>query len=92
MRVRPRALVALTVTALVATAGVLLARPDAIAATGDGSPSDPNIAFVGRWDRSNAGAYVPNWAGAYLRTGFTGTTVKLKQGEKERTVTMAGRR
>jgi hypothetical protein len=50
-----------------------------LAATGDGSPSDPNIAFVGRWDKTNASAYVPNWAGAYLKTGFTGTTVKLKQ-------------
>ncbi|WP_426512831.1 cellulose binding domain-containing protein [Dactylosporangium sp. McL0621] len=51
----------------------------ALAATGDGSPGDANIAFVGRWDRTNSSAYVPNWAGAYLRTGFTGTTVKLKQ-------------
>ncbi|GAA3453779.1 cellulose binding domain-containing protein [Dactylosporangium matsuzakiense] len=65
-----------------AAAGALLAGAgivSAFAATGDGSPGDANIAFVGRWDRTNAGAYVPNWAGAYLRTGFTGTTVKLKQ-------------
>ena len=46
---------------------------------GDGSPADRNISFVGRWDTSDPTAYVPGWAGAYLRTGFTGTTVKLKQ-------------
>ncbi|MFI7635892.1 GDSL-type esterase/lipase family protein [Nonomuraea sp. NPDC049400] len=46
---------------------------------GDGSPTDPNIRFVGRWDTRNGTAYVPGWAGAYLKTAFTGTTVKLKQ-------------
>ncbi|MGR6919352.1 GDSL-type esterase/lipase family protein [[Actinomadura] parvosata] len=46
---------------------------------GDGSPTDPNIRFVGRWDTRDSTAYVPGWAGAYLETGFTGTTVKLKQ-------------
>ncbi|MFI1996576.1 GDSL-type esterase/lipase family protein [Actinoplanes sp. NPDC020271] len=51
----------------------------ALAATGDGTPADPNISFVGRWNKTNAAAYVPYWAGAYLRTGFTGRTVKLKQ-------------
>lgn len=53
--------------------------PAAHAATGDGTPTDPNIAFIGRWDTTNSAAYVPNWAGAYFKTGFTGTTVKLKQ-------------
>ncbi len=54
-----------------------------LAATiGDGSPSDTNIKFVGRWDTSNVAAYVPNWAGAYFRATFTGTTVKLKQRNK----------
>jgi GDSL-like Lipase/Acylhydrolase family/Carbohydrate esterase 2 N-terminal len=51
----------------------------ALAATGDGTPTDPNLSFVGRWNKSNAAAYVPYWAGAYLRTGFTGRTVKLRQ-------------
>ncbi|HEX8632179.1 MAG TPA: GDSL-type esterase/lipase family protein, partial [Catenuloplanes sp.] len=49
------------------------------AAVGDGSTTDPNIAFVGRWDRGSTTAFVSNWAGAYLRTGFTGTTVRLRQ-------------
>ncbi|MFG6201577.1 GDSL-type esterase/lipase family protein [Nonomuraea sp. JJY05] len=46
---------------------------------GDGSPTDPNIRFVGRWDTRDSTAYVPGWAGAHLKTAFTGTTVKLKQ-------------
>jgi lysophospholipase L1-like esterase len=48
------------------------------AAPGDGSVSDPNIAYVGRWDTSSATAAVPNWTGGYLQTAFTGTTVKVK--------------
>jgi lysophospholipase L1-like esterase len=64
---------------ILATALVLTVPAAAQAATGDGSPTDPNIAFIGRWDKTNSSAYVPNWAGAYYKTGFTGTTVKLKQ-------------
>jgi lysophospholipase L1-like esterase len=80
MKVRHVRALAVTIAATVAaTAVVALTLPAAQAATGDGSPGDPNIAFVGRWDRSNASAYVPNWAGAYFKTGFTGTSVKLKQ-------------
>ena len=62
---------ALAVTGLISPVG-------ALAAAGDGTPSDPNIAFVGRWNQSPAAA-VPNWAGAYVQVGFTGTTVRLKQ-------------
>jgi lysophospholipase L1-like esterase len=53
------------------------AVPRASAATGDGSVTDPNIAYVGRWTNSATTA-VPNWAGGYLVTGFTGTTVRVK--------------
>jgi lysophospholipase L1-like esterase len=60
-------------------AGLVARLPDADAATGVGGPTDPNITFVGRWDTRSATAYVPGWAGAYLSTGFTGTTVKLLQ-------------
>jgi lysophospholipase L1-like esterase len=56
-----------------------LFAPPAHAAAGDGSPSDPNIAFHGRWDTANPAAVVPKFAGAYLRTGFTGTRVALRQ-------------
>jgi lysophospholipase L1-like esterase len=73
---RPAAVAAaglgLTVTALI---GI----PSAHAAAGDGSTTDTNISFVGRWDRSSTARFVANWAGAYFRVGFTGTTVKLKQ-------------
>ncbi|MEU4472625.1 cellulose binding domain-containing protein [Micromonospora sp. NPDC023888] len=69
--------------ALIAVAtGVLAAGLPALsaqAAVGDGTPADSNISFVGRWNKTNASAYVPYWAGAYLRVGFTGRTVKLRQ-------------
>src|SRR3569833_2482631 len=71
-----RTLLVTAMTAAMMAAGTLV---PVAAATGDGSPSDPNIAFVGRWDTSNPAAYVPNWAGAYFKVGFTGKTVKLKQ-------------
>jgi lysophospholipase L1-like esterase len=45
---------------------------------GDGSPTDPNIAYFGRWDKSSASSYTSYWPGAYFKTNFTGTTVKLK--------------
>lgn len=54
-----------------------LVTGQAHAATGDGSVTDANISYVGRWTNSSAQA-VPNWAGAYLATKFTGTTVKVK--------------
>src|SRR4051794_11457347 len=64
------------------TAGTLLPGATtatvASAATGDGSVTDSNIAYVGRWDTSSATAVVPNWAGGYFSTGFTGTTVKVR--------------
>ncbi|WAP59201.1 GDSL-type esterase/lipase family protein [Streptomyces sp. S465] len=51
------------------------------AALGDGSVTDPNIVYTGRWDLSSATAAVPNWTGGYLQTAFTGTTVKIKARE-----------
>ncbi|BEL01969.1 SGNH/GDSL hydrolase family protein [Actinoplanes sichuanensis] len=65
--------------AAVITGGLLAPAAPARAAAGDGTPGDTNISFVGRWNTTNASAYVPYWAGAYLRVGFTGRTVKLKQ-------------
>jgi lysophospholipase L1-like esterase len=55
------------------------AADPAPAALGNGSPTDPNIVYIGRWDTSSSALYVPNWTGAYLQTMFTGTTVKIKQ-------------
>ena len=78
VRRRPNVFVICAAAVLLALAG-WLAAPSAQAAAGDGSPSDPNIAFYGRWDTTNPAAVVPHFAGAYLVTGFTGTRVALKQ-------------
>jgi lysophospholipase L1-like esterase len=69
----------LTASAITLTAVGLSVMPAANAATGDGSPSDSNIKYFGRWDKSSSTYYAANWAGGYFRAGFTGTTVKLKQ-------------
>lgn len=45
--------------------------------TGDGSLSDSNIQFVGRWDKSNANYYQSHWLGAYVRVDFTGASIKI---------------
>jgi lysophospholipase L1-like esterase len=58
---------------------VLAATLIAPAAPARAAAVDGNISFVGRWNTTNAAALVPYWAGAYLRVGFTGRTVKLRQ-------------
>jgi len=50
-----------------------------LAAAGD--LTDPNINYVGRWDKSNSATYRSYWNGSYLSTKFTGTTVKVKVAE-----------
>jgi lysophospholipase L1-like esterase len=40
--------------------------------------SDPNIRYIGRWDKSSPDTYHSYWSNAYLRTKFTGTSVKIK--------------
>lgn len=42
------------------------------------SPRDPNIEYVGRWDKSDPSRYHSYWGGAYLRVRFTGTSIRLK--------------
>ncbi|KRE70418.1 discoidin domain-containing protein [Paenibacillus sp. Soil750] len=49
-----------------------------LGAAGDGNPSDSNIQYIGRWDKSISSQYNSYWAGAYFRVNFTGTTIKLK--------------
>ncbi len=44
----------------------------------DGSLSDSNIRFIGRWDRRDPGLAHSYWGGAYLRVGFTGTKISAK--------------
>ncbi len=63
-------------------AGLIIAGLDhaSIAAIGDGSLSDTNIKYFGRWDRSNASEYYGYWGGAYIRVVFTGTSIKINLG------------
>ncbi|QFZ24285.1 endoglucanase [Saccharothrix syringae] len=56
-----------------------IVRPGTSAPAGNGSPTDPNVKFFGRWNTADPAAHVSEWAGAYLVVGFTGRTVKLKQ-------------
>lgn len=73
------ALAGLAASAVVAVPTAHAASAVSAATPGNGAPTDTNIAFIGRWDTTDSSGYVPNWAGAYLKTGFTGTTVRLKQ-------------
>ncbi|MFJ8048291.1 hypothetical protein [Streptomyces luteogriseus] len=73
-----RGLPALVTAVLVACLLSWTGSSPAQAAPGDGSASDPNIVYVGRWDTSAGTAAVLSWTGAYLQTAFTGTTVKVK--------------
>ncbi|OXM59195.1 SGNH/GDSL hydrolase family protein [Amycolatopsis vastitatis] len=77
MQIGTKPRVATLAVALVAAISTVV-NP-AAAATGDGSPTDANIKYFGRWDTRSASAYVPGWTGAYAVVGFTGTTVKLRQ-------------
>lgn len=44
----------------------------------DVSFTDPDIRYIGRWDRSGGTSANGYWSCAYLRMGFTGTTIKVK--------------
>ncbi|GIF42877.1 GDSL-type esterase/lipase family protein [Actinoplanes xinjiangensis] len=46
---------------------------------GTGQPSDPNIQYHGRWERSNSSYHAMGWAGGYLETGFTGGSIGVRQ-------------
>ncbi|MDQ2798974.1 MAG: right-handed parallel beta-helix repeat-containing protein, partial [Armatimonadota bacterium] len=60
----------------------LTAAPSATGAVflHDGSPTDTNIVYVGRWDRGDAKVYHSYWGGAYLRAKFTGTSIGFQGG------------
>src|SRR5450432_163502 len=53
---------------------------NAHAATVVGTPGDPNIKYIGRWDTHSSTVAASYWPGAYLKTEFTGRTVKIKLG------------
>ena len=46
----------------------------------DGSPTDTNLCYVGRWDRRDKNVSRSHWGGAYLCAKFTGTSVIFKGG------------
>ncbi|WP_243982667.1 GDSL-type esterase/lipase family protein [Streptomyces sp. NEAU-YJ-81] len=68
-------------TATLCALGLSLGTTARAATLGNGSVTDPNIVYTGRWDLGSATAAVPNWTGGYLQTAFTGTTVKIKARE-----------
>src|SRR5579884_2721738 len=72
-------LVAAVLLGSVVTTHSLSAATSARAAAVVGSIQDPNIKYVGRWDTtSSTTMYKSYWPAAYLKTNFTGTTVKIK--------------
>jgi lysophospholipase L1-like esterase len=46
------------------------------------NPGDPHIQYFGRWDFSHPSEYTSHWGGAYFKVSFTGTTAKIKLGNK----------
>jgi hypothetical protein len=46
---------------------------------GNGAPTDANIQYYGRWDRTNASYYSMGWAGGYLDAQFTGGSIGVRQ-------------
>jgi hypothetical protein len=65
------ALLSICTLILGACAAVILPRHD-------GSTRDPDILYVGRWDRSSPGVAHGYWTDVYLRTTFTGTSVGIR--------------
>jgi len=47
-----------------------------------GEPGDPNIRYFGRWDFSDPDQFMSYWGGAYIKVNFSGTSVKIKIGNK----------
>ena len=73
------------------------AYPAALRPALNGSPGDPDIRYIGRWDKGKPADYHGYWTDCYLRTRFTGTTVGIRldggtqlivsiDGEKDRVV------
>ena len=69
---------AVLVGSIVTTYSLSTATP-AHAAAVVGSIQDPNIKYIGRWDTtSSTTMYKSYWQATYLKTSFTGKTVKIK--------------
>ena len=46
---------------------------------GTGNPTDANIQYYGRWNRSDSAYYSMGWAGGYLEASFTGSSIGVRQ-------------
>ncbi|PZG01792.1 GDSL-type esterase/lipase family protein [Micromonospora deserti] len=46
---------------------------------GNGRPTDANIQYYGRWNRSDPSYYSMGWAGGYLDARFTGSSIGVRQ-------------
>ncbi|RXZ81122.1 hypothetical protein EBB07_15560 [Paenibacillaceae bacterium] len=42
------------------------------------SVTNPDLKFVGRWEKSSDAVYKSYWGGSYMKTNFTGTRVSVK--------------
>ncbi len=47
-------------------------------AAGNGSLTDGNVQFYGRWDKDDAAWYQMGWAGGYVETAFSGASIGVK--------------
>ena len=62
----------------------VLARTNPATAAVAVAPTDKNLLYVGRWDRSDPANAHGNWIGSYVRVDFTGTSVGIDLGGKLR--------
>jgi lysophospholipase L1-like esterase len=65
-------------TILVGAVFASLLSPRPARAASDGSLGDSNLKYIGRWDLNNSSQYSAYWGGAYVKTRFSGTTLKFK--------------
>ena len=62
-------------------ASAVTTPPSSVTAStaGTGQPSDPNLQYYGRWNRSNPSYYFMGWAGGYVDARFTGSSIGVRQ-------------
>jgi hypothetical protein len=70
----------LTQHLLILGLAMLALSATSVRAATDGSLSDANIKYFGRWDFSSPSQFVSYWGGAYIKVNFSGTTVKINLG------------
>ncbi len=63
---------------LIGGTAILTLNPMLASAASDGSLSDTNVKYIGRWDLSSPTEYHAYWGGSYIRAQFSGTTLKIK--------------